>query len=471
MIRRSTILALCLATSAAAQEVPPGWQAVKAKLHDVGADDPVAQALPAAGLSGAEGDFLFESGQSYRYARTDGKLELTIGGRKPTSVEPGATFKVRTVPPGETSPVELTFRRVPDGDDEDSPTDPFGDSPPPTEARYTAAQVVTFKAGRAAFTLLDRDANGYFDDYLVDGWVAGEPKELTGDVTASVQPWRGWINVEGRRFLVTLRPATRALLWPIQTADWEEGYLDHMGVLNQLRRQGGLPPVGVDEALTAACVQHCRYMKQNGLAHAENPQAPGYSPEGNRQGLASVCGRCDDPVDGVRGMFRTLWHRNTYLFPFLRKVAIGFAERFYTCDIRTYSMIGVREPTPYPFDRQAGVDPRGDDEKPNPKPADLEAIAGTLVAVILPPQGLRAVLLESRLVEVSTNEEVACAVSSPAQPVPDAGDVKNNDTCICLYPRQVLRSHTTYEAFVRWRNNPEAPVQELRWRFRTGSSD
>lgn len=446
---------LLLAPVAQAQQLPPRWEQVPTKLQRLKEDEGLARAVPATPLE--EGTLLFEVGQpGWRWRRLDdGKLEVELG-KKKEKVAPGGELTVPGLYPGEAQPVKLVFRRA------------AGDGPP----ALAAAQVVVAKLGKQAFTFVDRDANGYFDDLDVDAVLEGEPKDVAKDPPEAVREklvaFRGWLTVAGKRWFVGLRPATRLVAGPIGDAV-DEAYLLHTARLNHVRRQGGVPPAGLAEDLIAGGEAHSAYCKRNGeIVHEEDRSKPGYTPEGDRAGRAGCVGPGETPLEGLEGMLECFYHRTYYLRPLLRETGPGCKDGRYTCDVLTRGDSTTPQPILYPYDRQAGVSPKGAlREQPDPKPAGLPAVVATFITMSFNP-GARPELLESKVVRLPAGTEVKHLTSTPQNPPPGARDrFPDNDASFCLYPQEPLEHDAIYEVTMRWRNNALAPPQTTTWRFRT----
>lgn len=460
---------LLLLMAAEQSKLAVGWEASAARLERIAPDAPLAQLLAPVRLTAADGPFLFAAARDARYrVAGDGVVEFLLDRDTKLTPKVGEEFAVAGSYPGESKAVKLLFRRV-----EDAAAARAESAAPPgspvLHPGYVAAQVVVAHLGRTSFTFLDVDANGYFDDWNVDAVLVGEPDALDAEsadaLRARLQTFQGFLESSGHKFLVGLRPATRLVSCPVG-ANVREDYLRHMGALNHLRREGGLPPVGLDESLTAGCEAHAHYCAKNGLGHAEERSKPGFSPEGDRAGRASVVGTGANAAEGLHGMFQTLFHRNSFLWPGLTQVGVGCAEGQYVCDIHSHTSEGTTELISYPFDRQTDVSPFGSLEFPDERPSTLEQIEGTLVALLFDP-GTRPEFVDGRIVDVARNEDVPFAFTSPTQPAPRAKYMfPTNDGAICLFPRERLRGDAIYEVHLRYRKGSGAPTERV-WKFWT----
>lgn len=76
----------------------------------------------------------------------------------------------------------------------------------------------------------------------------------------------------------TLQPTAAATATAVPGPDWLRYY-------NQFRTQSGLPQLAENSAWSAGSLAHSQYMMTNSLSiHAQDPNKPGYSPEGNEAG-------------------------------------------------------------------------------------------------------------------------------------------------------------------------------------------
>jgi uncharacterized protein YkwD len=79
----------------------------------------------------------------------------------------------------------------------------------------------------------------------------------------------------------TLQPTAAATATAVPGPDWLRYY-------NQFRTQSGLPQLAENSAWSAGSLAHSQYMMTNSLsAHAQDPNKPGYSPQGDEAGQNS----------------------------------------------------------------------------------------------------------------------------------------------------------------------------------------
>jgi uncharacterized protein YkwD len=100
-------------------------------------------------------------------------------------------------------------------------------------------------------------------------------------------------------------------------------------LINQLRARAGVPPVGYNPTLEENCLEHARYMAENGiLTHEQNPEDPYFSRKGQvcaRQAnvwLAS--GTTWKTNDAIMDWMASVPHRAWLLYPTSKEFGYGF---------------------------------------------------------------------------------------------------------------------------------------------------
>ena len=105
---------------------------------------------------------------------------------------------------------------------------------------------------------------------------------------------------------------------------------DWLAVVNYYRATAYLPPVTEDGSLSAGDQKHAEYLVRNDLvAHEEDPTLPGYTAAGNLAGLSSnVAGGSAHATDRemIEFWMRSPFHGIGMLRPRLRKVGFGIAH-------------------------------------------------------------------------------------------------------------------------------------------------
>jgi hypothetical protein len=131
---------------------------------------------------------------------------------------------------------------------------------------------------------------------------------------------------------------------------------DGLARLNFWRAQLGLNTVTEDEALSAGCAAHLRYLQRLSaelgspqLAHFEDLARPYATLEGQRAGLNSVLSLGMPSMGGaVDGWLATLYHRLPLIHPGLQRVGIAYAAdgRYACLEYRTGTDASARAPHP-----------------------------------------------------------------------------------------------------------------------------
>lgn len=97
--------------------------------------------------------------------------------------------------------------------------------------------------------------------------------------------------------------------------------------INRLRTSQGLPPVRLDDALSAGCTAHAKYLALNGWTgrtnpHSQNLGPKGASPEGAASAARSIVGG-GAPDAAIEGFWRTYYHRICLMSPLLRRIGLN----------------------------------------------------------------------------------------------------------------------------------------------------
>jgi hypothetical protein len=222
--------------------------------------------------------------------------------------------------------------------------------------------------------------------------------------------------------------------------------------LNEHRSVAKLAPVALDRELSRRVQLHADYLAANaghpslaGLGvHAERPDLPGYSKDGDDAGKASVITfdtRAKiDPVDKWIGTF---FHRVPLLAPNLGATGFGYAEsrdpkvgHIWILHVGTEPSGGV---VVYPADGQTDVPTRfSGNETPNPIPHDEDGAAGFPITLTFPPKAkVRGVSVSF---EAAVRGSVEHYLSTPESPVIE-GQQRNT---ICIIAEDPLEGRTAY---------------------------
>lgn len=125
--------------------------------------------------------------------------------------------------------------------------------------------------------------------------------------------------------------------------------------LNELRALAQVPPVAENTALSAACLQHARWILRNGvLQHGEAPNTAGYTVQGDRAGQQSNLSASQDPdtplAQHIDSIMVAPFHGLGFLDPLVQSFGLGYLRDPYsTTPLRSagvIDIIGDRLPSP-----------------------------------------------------------------------------------------------------------------------------
>jgi hypothetical protein len=437
------------------------WKRVKGNLVTIKDNILLDNVIKSQIIPRENGVFLFETGD-YSYKYQGDSLRLLLG-KKWLDIKQDVSMDIPCWYPETKIPINLPFWFRPVS---------------PAAYSYQAKSAVVFPLDKYELVALDWNHNGYFDDFNADRYMiipanSFLKKERTAqDYNSLLKTWTGFITIEKEgTHLVGIKPPWELYLWKVSDT-LKEDYLIHMGYLNHLRKLQGANLVGIDETLILACEKHCLYCSKHGIGHEEDPGKEGYSPEGNRQGMNSVVGGHSNSLAGIKGMFSTLYHRNFFLMPYLTRVSLGCRDGVYICDVQTFSSGGTNKLICYPFPRQIDVEVRGQLERPRQVPDNYNGPLGALIAIRF-QNGWTPKLHSATIRNVKTNQEVPFRYTDPhCTPSEAQKQFPTNDSCICLFPTQLLDKGVIYEVTINYFNSPldakkDKPPQSVKWRFRT----
>jgi hypothetical protein len=245
---------------------------------------------------------------------------------------------------------------------------------------------------------------------------------------------------------------------------------DVLARINRHRRAAGLDGVAWDEDLARGAALHAEYLRlnpdvlQRGLeAHEEDPQRPGFTPEGQRAGRHSDIAYV--PLDdAVEAWMATLYHRIPLLRPTLRRVGGAHVQGGPWNWIAVLDCVSGCEGSwgdrvvlyPPPDGRDVPLEFGG--ETPDPIPAGAPRPAGYPITVHFPP-GWTVVRVHASLRRGTA--EVPFHLSTPESP---ATDFPQQDT-VCIIPERRLEPRATYSVRVEATVNGTARTFE--WSFTT----
>lgn len=322
---------------------------------------------------------------------------------------------------------------------------------------YRFPVVLEVVAGAVTLCFLDADGDGWFDDLDVDLVAVGAVADLG---KLKFAPFTGELTVQGTRYLVAANPRS-AGLWPVSPGVRPD-YVRHVAEVNAVRRFAGLPPAGLAEELIPLCEAHSSYCHVNGITHYEERHRAGYSPGGEWAGIHCNVGADPNAIESIRALLATLWHRNFYYVPALKRVSVGGADGFVCSDVLTHGAPKSRTLIFAPIDGALDVPLEGHNE--NPPPYINGPVPGPFVTVLL-PYGTKATFV-SGTVTPRGGTPVPYDVSDPANPAPQARQrFPDNDACIVLVLHEVLKADTLYDVAIKAR--VADAEQDFAWSFRT----
>jgi len=252
--------------------------------------------------------------------------------------------------------------------------------------------------------------------------------------------------------------------------------------INHFRKIAGVDPVVEDAKLSAGCQKHAEYLRKNvddprtdnGGAHREEKELPGYSEEGAKSAARSVVSRGQSArnlVDHVDGLVATLYHRAMLLCARLTTIGIGGTSdewRVLVVDTLTLDMkMGLKtHPVIYPAPDQQNVPlafslggGEWPDPRPNPKLQGGYPITLQFAQLGWQPGSVKATLK-------SGDQEVPCWVSTPdAAASPEYGQVG----IVCMLPKEPLAPATKYSVMFECKQHgvERTPTWTKTWSFTT----
>ncbi|MBI2920975.1 MAG: hypothetical protein HYY18_07810 [Planctomycetes bacterium] len=322
---------------------------------------------------------------------------------------------------------------------------------------YRFPTLLEVRAGDVTLCLQDADGDGWFDDLEADRVAVGEAKDA---VRLKFEVFTGEVTAGGKRYLVSANPRS-AGLWPV-SAGVRKDYVRHVAEVNAVRRFAGLAPAGLAEELIPLCEAHGNYCGKWGLTHFEDRNRAGYTPEGDWAGQHSNVGVSPDATASIRQLLQTLWHRNLYYTPALKRVGVGFGGGVVCSDVLTHSDAWSRKLVFAPINRALDVPLEGSGENPDPWP--IQPRAGPFVTVLL-PEGSKGSFKEGSVIPRG-GQPLKFDMTDPENPPGKAkGRFPDNDACIVMILHQALKADTIYD--VKAVVSGAAGEQMHTWSFRT----
>lgn len=205
--------------------------------------------------------------------------------------------------------------------------------------------------------------------------------------------------------------------------------------LNARRAEAGLGPWILDAARTAACQSHAEYLSLNDFdyrgawdgvgSHAQDPDAPGYSPEGHEAAQRSNTQGTDDAQLAVDVQLRTLLHRIGFLGRAGHGLGIGLVDEARGSAVPGYCVLWIQDPqvtdldalVVYPAPGQEVEDREAEEERPpiQELPGHYVAERGLPISVTFGQLELRDVQLT--VFDERTDEPLAGECFTPERPV------------------------------------------------------
>lgn len=237
-------------------------------------------------------------------------------------------------------------------------------------------------------------------------------------------------------------------------ADQWAALLEGVRRLNDYRALLKIPPVGVSQELSFACMLHCRYMALEDYGHDERKSSPYYDERGERSGRASVIAGGSNVAHTVDIHMATLYHRAALIQPGTRAVGIGAwpgkNELLTAIDARRMKD-EASEILVYPAHGQRNVPLEfglGRGEFPDPLPKGRNG-GGYPITLTCTGRYGEMVLEDDQpevVLENAKGERIPAWVSYPARPA--NLQVKDNSLSVCAIPWVPLKKNTAYKATI-----------------------
>jgi uncharacterized protein YkwD len=286
-----------------------------------------------------------------------------------------------------------------------------------------------------------------------------------------------------------LRPATRYAVkvrckvdnepwesaWSFRTVSEEEVRKQvgdrALALLNEARTAAGLKPVTIDPETTPGCMAHALYVARHypvvkGVnLFDEDPKLEGYTKEGKEIAKVSYVLSGGEPERLRSVLAGSMTNRIYLLNPEMEKLGLGYAPAVPWGYVWVLKMPnppvvhGEPEAALYPGPGQKGVPlvyPVV--ENPDPIPKEGKGKAGFAITAGF-PVGTRIRRVEAELKD-DKEEKVDCWLFTPENPA-----TRFPQLTICLLPKDLLTSATTYQ--VRMRAEVHGRRWEKAWAFTT----
>lgn len=253
------------------------------------------------------------------------------------------------------------------------------------------------------------------------------------------------------------------------TFDAEADLSAALATLNDQRALSGLSPVEVDEALSAGCLNHVRYMRsEEKVVHEEDPDSEYHSGSGALAGQnANIAGGVSGLEEAVTLWTSALYQRLALLEPGVTRVGAAFEEGYACLDLfSAWEQVADHGPFHYPAQGQTGVPTSFDNPGPvNPIPADIPLPTGPILSITFAPERAVAPSTTGRIVAEDTGEEIPSFTRLPHdESDPWAAFHLNTVAVVPLLPLEAERG---YRVIVK--GHVDESLIEKQWVFQTAA--
>lgn len=242
--------------------------------------------------------------------------------------------------------------------------------------------------------------------------------------------------------------------------------------LNHYRMATGVMPVTLDGYFSQGCQAHADYLFINDIdlgevglaAHSESPSLPGYSPEGNEAGVASIIYHGAGPEEAVDNWMRTFYHRLGLFNPNLERIGFGSAGEYQVLDAtrgRTSGLAQTPGPVVFPAPGMQDVNGSYKREIPHPVPGD-DSLGVPITIEFYGNRGNSITSVQASVVDLTLGQEVGCYLQYPFHPLLAGWDPGQ---LIALIPRDPLAGGHLFRVTVSARVDGE--LWDAEWSFTT----
>jgi hypothetical protein len=314
--------------------------------------------------------------------------------------------------------------------------------------------------GVASVVLVDLDGDGRITTAGADGYRArGSPLTL---------PLTDHLIVGADRLTITRVEDTLLFATVERLADTPDQRIA-LAKINKMRTRDGLPPVTLDEKLSAACTAHAAYLRANHWSgytnpHGEEEGKPGYSAEGNVAARASVIMGAPHR-SAIDAYFRTHYHRAGFTDPYLERVGISTGGGWISViDVNSGSEPPEqgdpvwKDPILVPADGSIDFETAFCGLGEVPAPTTKPSARGNPLTILFRRWDHGVIDFEGELVRIEGDKEI---------PVPTiVAEEQQGSRLLGLVPERPLRADSTYRVRYRFGRHEE-PEQLATATFRT----